>query len=167
MNLHEFNTLTLERAREELLRCCGCVRWAGVVLEARPFKDKPELLAVSDAAWARMGESDWLEAFSHHPRIGGKDALRAKYAATRDLALVEQAGAAAASEAVLEALAKGNADYEKKFGHIFIVCATGKSAVEMLDLLKSRLWNAAATELRLAAGEQNKITKIRLETLIP
>lgn len=161
-----FNALPVEGARGELLRCCGCLRWADAVLAARPFRDRAALLAASDAAWAKTGESDWLEAFSHHPRIGGKDALREKFAATKALASGEHAGTAAATEAVLGALASGNAAYEKKFGHIFIACATGKSAAEMLDLLKSRLTNDAVTELRLAAGEQNRITKIRLEKLL-
>jgi 2-oxo-4-hydroxy-4-carboxy-5-ureidoimidazoline decarboxylase len=166
MTLAGLNALSAERAREELLRCCGCGRWADAVLAARPFADKAALLAASDAAWAKTGEADWREAFSHHPRIGGKDALRARFAATASWAQGEQAGAAAAGEAVLEALAKGNADYESRFGFLFIVCATGKSAAEMLDLLKSRLTNEAAAEMRLAAGEQNKITKIRLEKLL-
>ncbi len=166
MTLDVFNALPLEGARDELLRCCGCASWAGAVLSARPFKDNAALLAASDAAWAKTGEADWHEAFAHHPRIGGKDALREKFAATKAWASGEQSGAAAASEAVLDALAAGNAQYEKKFGHIFIVCATGKSAAEMLDLLKSRLLNNAGAELRLAAGEQNKITKIRLEKLL-
>lgn len=166
MTLAEFNVLPIGRAREELLRCCGCARWADAVLGARPFKDKAALFAAADAAWAGLGEADWLEAFSHHPRIGGKDALRARFAATRDWARGEQAGAAAASAAALDAFAAGNAAYESKFGRVFIVCATGKSAAEMLDLLQSRLLNDAKTELRLAAGEQSKITKIRLEKLL-
>ena len=166
MTLAVFNALPVENARAELLRCCGCTHWADAVLAARPFKDRAALLAASDAAWAKTGESDWLEAFSHHPRIGGKDALREKFKETKAWASGEQSGAAAASEAVLDALAVGNAQYEKKFGHIFIVCATGKSAAEMLDLLKSRLSNEAGAEMRLAAGEQNKITKIRLEKLL-
>lgn len=167
MTLDVFNALPAESARGELLRCCGCARWADAVLAARPFPDKASLFAASDAAWSGTGESDWLEAFSHHPRIGGKDALREKFAATRAWAKGEQSGAAAASDAVLDALAAGNAAYEKKFGHIFIACATGKSAAELLDLLESRLPNDAASELRLAAAEQHKITKIRLEKLIP
>ncbi|MDP3543745.1 MAG: 2-oxo-4-hydroxy-4-carboxy-5-ureidoimidazoline decarboxylase [Elusimicrobiota bacterium] len=166
MTLDVFNALAAEAARDELLRCCGCARWADAVLAARPFRDKAALLSASDAAWSRTEEPDWREAFSHHPRIGGKDALRGKFAATRAWAKGEQSGAAAASEKTLDALAAGNTAYEKKFGHIFIVCATGKSAPEMLDLLKSRLTNDAGAELRLAAGEQNKITKIRLEKLL-
>jgi len=166
VTLAELNALPEEAARAELLRCCGCARWAGAVLAKRPFADKPGLLSAADAAWAATAEKDWHEAFSHHPRIGGKDALRAKFASTQSWATGEQAGATAASEAVLDALAAGNAAYESRFGHIFIVCATGKSAAEMLDLLKSRLGNDAACELKIAAGEQHKITKIRLEKLL-
>ena len=165
--LAELNAWSPERAREELLRCCGCAKWAEDVAARRPFADKNALFGASDAAWAATSEKDWREAFSHHPRIGGKDALREKFAATKQWAVGEQAGAAAASEAVLDALAAGNKEYEAKFGHIFIVCATGKSAAEMLDLLKSRLPNDAGSESRLAAAEQHKITKIRLEKLIP
>lgn len=167
MTLDAFNALSAESARGELLRCCGCAVWADAVAAARPFRDKAALRAAADAAWAKTGEAEWREAFAHHPRIGGKDALREKFAATRAWAKGEQAGASAADDAVLDALAAGNAAYERKFGHIFIVCATGKSAVQMLELLKSRLPNDAGAELRLAAGEQRKITAIRLEKMIP
>ncbi len=166
MTLSEFNALPEAGALEALMRCCGCARWADAVLRSRPFADRASVLDTAGAVWEDCGSKEWLEAFAHHPRIGGKDALRAKFAATSAWAKDEQAGAAAAGEAVLDALAKGNAEYEAKFGHIFIVCATGKSAAEMLDLLKSRLPNDVGTELRLAAGEQNKITKIRLEKLL-
>lgn len=166
MTLEELNALSAERAREELMRCCGCANWAAAVLKGRPFASKAALLSAADSAWAEATEKDWLEAFAHHPRIGGKDALRAKFASTQAWATGEQAGAASASEAVLDALAEGNAAYEKKFGHIFIVCATGKSAAEMLDLLKSRMPNGADAEKRVAAAEQHKITKIRLEKLL-
>lgn len=166
MTLAEFNALSGEKAREELFRCCGCARWADGLTRLRPFKDTRELYAAAAAVWGETGAKEWIEAFAQHPRIGGRDALRAKYSETRDWAQGEQAGTAIASEAVLDALAKSNAEYENKFGHIFIVCATGKSAAEMLDLLKSRLTNDAETEMRLAAGEQNKITNVRLEKLI-
>ncbi|MBI4061280.1 MAG: 2-oxo-4-hydroxy-4-carboxy-5-ureidoimidazoline decarboxylase [Elusimicrobia bacterium] len=167
MTLAQFNALSVESARQELMRCCGCVRWVDALLRLRPFKNRDSLLSAAESAWNQCGAKEWREAFAHHPRIGGRDALRSKFAATRDWAAGEQAGAAAASEDVLDALAKGNADYEAKFGHIFIVCATGKSAATLLDLLKSRLPNDADAELRLAAGEQGKITKLRLEKLIP
>ncbi|HEX4048286.1 MAG TPA: 2-oxo-4-hydroxy-4-carboxy-5-ureidoimidazoline decarboxylase [Elusimicrobiota bacterium] len=166
MTIPEFNALGGDAARAELLRCCGSSRWADGMLRRRPVADKTAALAAADAAWAETGEQDWLEAFAQHPRIGGKDALRAKFAATKSWARGEQAGAAAADEATLDALAKGNADYEARFGFIFIVCATGKSAAEMLALLNARLPDERAPELKIAAAEQRKITKIRLEKLL-
>ncbi len=166
MTIDELDALTKDRAREELLRCCGSSRWADGMLARRPYGAKALAFAASDAAWAATGEADWLEAFAHHPRIGGKDALRAKFAATKSWSQGEQAAVSSADEATLDALAKGNADYEAKFGFIFIVCATGKSAAEMLALLNARLTNDRTRELRNAAAEQAKITKIRLEKLL-
>lgn len=166
MTSAQLNALSNDAARAELLRCCGSTRWADGMLARRPFADKAAALAAADAAWAQTGEKDRLEAFAHHPRIGGKDALRAKFAATKAWAQGEQAAVAAADEATLDALEKGNANYESRFGFIFIVCATGKSAAEMLDLLKARLPNDRALEMTIAAAEQAKITKIRLEKLL-
>lgn len=155
-----------EKARDEFARCCGSAAWVEKMLARRPFADQAAAQAAADAAWAETSEKDWLEAFAQHPRIGGKDALRAKFASTAAWAQGEQAKVARADEAVLDALAKGNADYEARFGFIFIVCATGKTAAEMLSLLKARLSNQRAAELEIAAGEQAKITKIRLEKLL-
>jgi 2-oxo-4-hydroxy-4-carboxy-5-ureidoimidazoline decarboxylase len=166
MTLDELNAMSDDAARAELLRCCGSTRWAEKMLARRPFADKAAALAAADAAWAETTEKDWLEAFAHHPRIGGKDALRAKFAATKAWAQGEQAAVAAADDATLDALEKGNASYEARFGFIFIVCATGKSAAEMLALLSARLPNDRAPEMKIAAGEQHKITKIRLEKLL-
>ncbi|NUO80414.1 2-oxo-4-hydroxy-4-carboxy-5-ureidoimidazoline decarboxylase [candidate division KSB1 bacterium] len=131
-----------------------------------PFQTKEELCAAAEEAWFKLLPNDWLEAFAHHPKIGDVDSLRAKFASTRQWAEGEQAGVHEASEAVLLALAEGNAQYENKFGYIFIVCATGKSAAEMLAILQARLLNDHATELQIAAVEQSKITKIRLEKLL-
>lgn len=166
MTVAELNALPAARARDELRRCCGSSRWVEEMERRRPFSDRDAVLASSEAVWAGCGPDDWLEAFSHHPRIGGKDALRAKFASTSAWARGEQAGAASADERTLEALARGNAAYEARFGHLFIVCATGKTAGEMLALLESRLGNEPAAERRLAAAEQAKITKIRLEKLL-
>lgn len=166
MTLDELNSLKEDAARAELLRCCGSSRWADGMIARRPFASRSAVLSAADSVWAECGEKDWLEAFSHHPRIGGKDALRAKFAATKDWSAGEQAKAAQADDATLDALAKGNAEYEERFGFIFIVCATGKTASEMLALLCARLPNARPAELAVAAGEQAKITKIRLEKLL-
>jgi len=166
MKLEELNALSPEKAREEFARCCGAARWARAMTLSRPFASKAQVLEKADEAWALAEEKDWLEAFAHHPRIGGKDALRAKFASTTAWAQGEQAKVASADEATLDALAKGNADYEARFGFIFIVCATGKTAPEMLALLQARLPNQRGPELEIAAAEQHKITKIRLEKLL-
>lgn len=131
-----------------------------------PFQNQEELFAAAEEIWFKLLPNDWLEAFAHHPKIGDLNSLRAKFASTRQWAEGEQARVSTASEEVLRALAEGNAQYENKFGYIFIVCATGKSAEEMLTILQSRLSNEHATELYLAAVEQSKITKIRLEKLL-
>lgn len=131
-----------------------------------PFQNQAELFAAAEEIWFKLLPNDWLEAFAHHPKIGDLNSLRAKFASTRQWAEGEQARVSTASEEVLRALAEGNAQYENKFGYIFIVCATGKSAEEMLTILQSRLSNEHATELYLAAVEQSKITKIRLEKLL-
>jgi 2-oxo-4-hydroxy-4-carboxy-5-ureidoimidazoline decarboxylase len=136
------------------------------MMARRPFADAAALRAAADEVWSALSHGDWLEAFSHHPRIGDVEGLRARFASTRTWAEGEQAGARAASDEVLRALAEGNRAYEARFGHIFIVCATGKSAEEMLALLRARLPNDPVAEARVAAGEQAKITRLRLEKLL-
>ena len=150
-----------------LARVCGAPRWVRGMLAAAPFTSRAQLLGEADRLWWRLGDGDWKEAFTHHPRIGADLAtLRAKYAATADWSAGEQAGIAAATEDVLVALAEGNRAYEARFGWIFLVCATGKSAAEMLGLLRERLDNTPENELRVAAGEQAKITRLRIEKLL-
>lgn len=153
-------------AREALTRCCGAARWVAGMLERRPFGSDTHLLTCADEVWAQMGATDYHEAFAHHPRIGASlHALREKFSSTATLAATEQAGALTASEAELEALRDGNVRYEARFGHIFIVCASGKSAAQMLELLTARLDNDPDTELRIAAAQQHQITRLRLEDL--
>jgi OHCU decarboxylase len=156
--LKRLNSLTDDEARKELLLVCGSSRWSRAMAEARPFRDVRQLLQTAEAVWREMGPSDWLQSFDAHPRIGDKESLRDKFS--------EQAGAASASEETLQALADGNRDYEAKFGHMFIVCATGKSADELLAALKGRLPNEPVKELKLAAEEQRKITELRLKRMI-
>jgi 2-oxo-4-hydroxy-4-carboxy-5-ureidoimidazoline decarboxylase len=166
MNLTELNQLSPDQRRRELERCCGSMRWNMLMGQRFPFQNKEELFAAAEEVWFKLLPNDWLEAFAHHPKIGDVDSLRAKFASTRHWAEGEQAGVSTASEEVLRALAEGNAQYENKFGYIFIVCATGKNAEEMLAILQARLPNDHVTELQIAAGEQNKITRIRLEKLL-
>jgi 2-oxo-4-hydroxy-4-carboxy-5-ureidoimidazoline decarboxylase len=157
---------TPEEARALLTRCCGASRWVEGVLARRPFVTDEALLRAADEVWSRATREDVLEALTHHPRIGADmDELRKKFASTAGWSAGEQAGAASASEETLTALRDGNLRYEARFGHIFVVCATGKSAAEMLALLEARMPNAPDDEIRVAAAEQGKITHIRLSKL--
>ncbi len=164
--LREINSWTARRAGAEFLRCCGSSAWAAFMLLHRPFRTRRRLFAAAARGWSILKPGDWEEAFSRHPRIGGKDALRRKFAATGAWARGEQSRVATASEKTIEALAAGNRRYEKRFGRTFIVCATGKSADEMLAILNKRLGNTKEREPAAAAAEQAKITRIRLEKLL-
>lgn len=152
-------------ARRLLTACCGGRRWVEVMLARRPFGSAEELLAGARQAWFALSADDWREAFTHHPRIGDRQALRERFAATAHLSEREQGGVEGASAAVLDRLADANRRYEKRFGYIFIVCATGKSAAGMLALLEARLTNDPETEIQIAAAEQARITELRLMAL--
>lgn len=164
MTIKEFNQLDAEVAKEEIFKCCGCTNWAVKLVDNRPFTSVDDLRITSDTVWISCKQQDWLEAFTHHPKIGDKDSLKKKIA-TKEWASNEQSGVNEASDEILEELSRGNSDYEKKFGFIFIVCATGKSAGQMLELLKKRLQNTPEQEIKIAAGEQNKITHLRINKL--
>jgi len=164
--LERLNKLPAAEARAELLRCCGASRWADGMVRARPFRDAEHLFSEAAWLWEQTGPEDWHEAFKHHPRIGDVSQLRATFASTATWSAQEQGGVSGAGEAVLQGLADGNREYEQRFGFIFLVCATGKSAEEMLGLLRARLPNPPDEELRIAAREQAKITRIRLEKLL-
>ena len=166
MTLHELNTLPVQQLKEELLKCCGSPAWVNKMLPFFPAEDLVELLEDAEEQWFKCSEEDWKEAFTHHPKIGDIESLKKKFASTAQWASGEQSGVNTASQQTIEALAKGNEAYEKKFGYIFIVCATGKSADEMLGLLTTRLVNDPKDEIEIAADEQNKITKLRLEKLL-
>ena len=157
MTIEEFNAADESVARAALLRCCGSKRWAEAMLAQRPFADRPALLSMAEAVWWRLPPDDWLEAFAAHPRIGEKKL--SKWSAQ------EQNGIYAASDPVLQQLTAGNQQYERQFGWIFLINATGKSASDMLDALQARLMNPPGEELRVAAGEQARITGLRLNKL--
>ena len=131
-----------------------------------PMDDLVELLEDAEEQWFLCSEEDWREAFSNHPKIGDRDSLSKKFATTAEWESNEQSGVNNASGEVMANLHKLNLDYEKKFGYIFIVNATGKDAGEMLSLLEERLSNTPEAEMDIAADEQNKITSIRLQKLI-
>jgi len=165
VQLSELNQLDGAAARAEMLRCCHSSRWADGMVHERPYNSFDDLVQHGATLWNSLSSEDWLEAFSAHPKIGDMASLRAKYRSTSGWASGEQSGVDNAQEEVLRGLAEGNQTYETKYGYIFIVCATGKTAAEMLEILRSRMDNEPARELFIAAEEQNKITKIRLEKL--
>jgi 2-oxo-4-hydroxy-4-carboxy-5-ureidoimidazoline decarboxylase len=161
----KLSSLTDSDARAALTNCCAAEKWINGMLAARPFASDDALFAACHEIAATLNESDWLEAFAAHPLIGDVDSLRKKYSATKQLAAGEQSGVEAASEATLRELAMLNAAYLQRFGFIFIVFAAGKSAGEMLAILKSRINNSRNQELANAAAEQLKITRLRIEKL--
>jgi 2-oxo-4-hydroxy-4-carboxy-5-ureidoimidazoline decarboxylase len=162
VRLEDLNALSVESATIELLRCCGSRRWASAMAERRPFASPGDIAATADDVWWSLGSADWLEAFASHPRIGAGGAGRAGGA----WAAAEQSGMNDASDDVRRRLIEGNRQYEARFGYIFIVCATGKPAVELLTALEHRLSNAPGEELGIAAEEQRKITRLRLDKLL-
>jgi 2-oxo-4-hydroxy-4-carboxy-5-ureidoimidazoline decarboxylase len=151
-----------DEARELLRTCCGSSRWVEGMLRRRPFTGRDTLLNAAREEWFELPNRDWLEAFDQHPRIGDTDSLRRRFALSGHLAEREQAGATGAPEAVLTELATANTAYEDRFGFIFIICASGRSAEEMLASLHERMANAPHIEIRIAAEEQAKITERRL-----
>jgi 2-oxo-4-hydroxy-4-carboxy-5-ureidoimidazoline decarboxylase len=170
-----FNGLPSEEAADELLAVCHSPPWAGRVAAGRPYPDLAALQQAADEAWMALGPDDWLEAFAAHPRIGqggsggppgwspgGSGGGGRSAAWSRQ----EQSGVGGAGQEVQEALARGNAEYEARFGHVFLIAAAGRSADEILTQLEARLGNDPATELRVAAGEHRRITRLRLEKLM-
>ena len=158
------NALAPAEAIAGFLRTCGCVRWAEEMTAARPFADADAVYAAAREKWRHATKAELLEAFAHHPRIGDPGSAKTTNDAQGHAwASKEQAGATNASDDVKSKLAAGNRAYDAKFGHVYLVCATGKSAEEMLAILTARLEHAADEELAIAAGEQEKITRIRLE----
>lgn len=167
MTLQQFNTQEKATVAGQLAACCGSPVWVSSLMEQFPFASESEFVNTATRIWYNeCTDEDWLEAFTHHPKIGDVENLKKKFASTSHLAEAEQSGVNEATLDVIEKLAKANDDYEEKFGFIFIVCATGKSAAEMLRLLTDRLHNSYVEELAIAMGEQHKITIIRLQKLI-
>jgi OHCU decarboxylase len=160
--LARWNSLPLAQATAEILPCCGSPAWATAMAAHRPIHNKSDLLSISDEVWNALPESDWLEAFRSHPRIGRSRAPASATTQSASWSSEEQRKAATTDEELKAALAKANAEYEQRFGRVFIVCATGKSAAEILEILCRRLHNDHATELREAAAQQRHITQLRL-----
>lgn len=161
MTLQDFNNLDRDTATKELFTCCGSQHWVSSLMQIFPFGSQEVLIENATRVWYNeCDKTDWLESFRHHPKIGDKKGLTEKFAGK------EQATVGSASEEIIDALARANKDYEKKFGFIFIVCASGKSPEEMLRLLTDRLKNNIDDEITIAMGEQHKITLIRFKKLL-
>jgi 2-oxo-4-hydroxy-4-carboxy-5-ureidoimidazoline decarboxylase len=156
-----WNTLDAEDAVREILPCCGSRAWAAGLAERRPFSDAAQLFSASDRVWAALPEPDWCEAFDSHPRIGQQHA-RAATAESLSWSSAEQRAAMSGGDAAKLVLAEANRRYEERFGRIFIVCASGRSAAEILAILNTRMQNTAADELLEAAEQQRQITQLRL-----
>jgi OHCU decarboxylase len=159
--LAAFNEADESAAIQAMLACCGARRWAEAMVALRVYSSVESLSLNADAAWSTMEEPDWMEAFAAHPRIGDRDAPSAT-SVSAAWSQQEQSSTRGAAQPVLNDLAEGNRHYEELFGFTYIVCATGKSAEEMLAILKRRLTNEREAELREAAEQQRQIMQIRL-----
>ena len=164
--LERLNLLPASEAGNELLKCCGSREWAARLVAAEPFTNVDDLIAKADQVWWSLEPHDWLEAFHSHPKIGEKQAASAVTMAAQRWSEDEQSGIRKSAQKTMDALTQLNRMYEEKFGYIFIVCASGKSSEEILATLRARLENPPEKELREAAGEQAKITRLRLGKLL-
>lgn len=161
MTLTEFNQLENTAAAKELFACCSSTKWVDELMKEFPFRSEQRMVELATEIWyRRCSKPDWLESFAHHPKIGDLGKLKEKFAG------MEQASVAQAPDELIKALATANTAYEKKFGFILIVCATGKPAIEMLRLLNDRIGNSPEEELNIAMGEQHKISLIRFGKLL-
>ncbi len=166
MKLFELNVLPKDKAYQAFESCCAAPNWINAMISARPFDDLTQLHTQASKIWQKLNAPDYLAAFEAHPQIGNVETLKAKFAKTSAMAGHEQSGMQQADEQVIEEMAALNQDYLNKFGFIFIVYATGKSAAEMLDILKDRIRHDKAIEIEIAAQEQAKITALRLNKLL-
>jgi OHCU decarboxylase len=164
VTLGELNTLSRDRAAELFTACCGASRWVSAMVMRRPYANVDEMLNVADDVWRDLEPADWLEAFAHHPRIGEQESAAPRGNIATVWSASEQAGVSMTQDRAR--LAAINEEYEQRFGFIYIVCAAGRSADELMSIGQARLRNDANLELRIAANEQRKITALRLRKLI-
>ncbi|HEX2724086.1 MAG TPA: 2-oxo-4-hydroxy-4-carboxy-5-ureidoimidazoline decarboxylase [Gemmatimonadaceae bacterium] len=165
MTVDELNSMPPRSAADALRSCCGSSRWVNEMVAKRPFESVDDILSAADQAWRKTGPDDWHEAFAHHPRIGDKRPVAAQSSRAAQWSAGEQASVQSAASDVQASLNEMNEQYENRFGHIYIVCAAGKSPADMLAIARQRLANDPQTELRVAAEEQRKITELRLVKL--
>ena len=166
MNVRDLDTASADRARELLTACCGAVPWVDAMLAARPFGDRERLLAAADRAWAGLTPEQLAQAIARHPRLGESHARAALTAHEQAWSASEQSGVGTADDAAREALAAGNDEYERRFGHTFILYATGLGARDVLAALRARLANDEPTERAITARELHRITHLRLGKLL-
>ena len=157
MRLDALNAMDHEQAEEAFLRCCGSRAWAVAMTASRPFAGIDDVLDAGDRIWQRLGPAGWREAFAAHPRIGET---------ARGWSEQEQSRVNRADDGVRARLAAANREYEARFGQTFIICATGRTADEILAVLERRLGNDPADELTIAADEQRRITRLRIARLL-
>jgi OHCU decarboxylase len=165
-HLEHLNSLPPGRAEEEFLKCCGSRSWARLMTARRPFATMVKVIEESNRSWWSLAPADWLEAFRSHPRIGERKAAEETSLEAQKWSEQEQSGTHDATRDEVQVLADLNSKYEQRFGYIFITCATGKSADEILEELKARQNNAPEIELHIAAEEQSRITQLRLQKMI-
>ncbi len=166
MNLDKINLLSIEDCARQFETCCTAQSWLFGMADSRPYNTINQLFEVSDKLWSQVDYSGWIEACEGHPKIGDVQSLAKKFQGTLEMAGNEQSGMDHANQDVIERLAEGNQLYENKFGYIFIVFATGKSAREMCELLEARLPNPPEKEEIIARAEQHKITTLRLKKML-
>ena len=166
VSVAELDAMPEAQVKKMLAECCGAARWVSEMSARRPFRSRTAVLSAADEIWRSLDPEAWREAFSHHPRIGERKSAVPQSERGRGWAAREQSGVERAREDVRAELAAVNREYERRFGYIYIVCATGKTAEEMLALARERLRNDPDVELDVAAEEQRKITRLRLEKLL-
>lgn len=166
MTLGELNALPPDRAVSAFRSCCGARHWVIGMVAGMPYSSREAVFATADSVWPKLGPDDWREAFTHHPRIGERGRVATQGSQAAEWSSGEQRSVSAADASVRAELDAVNREYEARFGFIYIVCASGRSAEELLALAHERLHNEPETELRVAAEEQRKITRLRLEKLL-
>lgn len=166
MTIDQLNAQPLDQAKNAFMMCCTASTWINKMVSHRPYRNIEHMQQMAIEVWNSLTFDDYMEAFSGHPKIGDPNSLKTKFKVTQHLAENEQSAVQSASDEVIDALAAANRLYEEKFGYIFIVCATGKSAEQMLELVRQRLENEAQQEIQTAAAEQAKITAIRIDKMM-
>ena len=166
MTLTELNKVDNKSAGLFFRQCCTSSLWEEKMVIGRPYRDEGHLRDYANHCWGLLSDNDYIEAFDGHPKIGDIESLKNKFKSSQNMARNEQSSVAEASIETLESLSRRNAEYEKKFGFIFIVFAAGKSAEEMLNILNKRIENSRSEEIANAAEQQRMIFQLRLRNLL-